>query len=198
MNTNLIIIDNFYKNPDQTREWVLKQNFEVTGNFPGKRTKPVYFQKELKTSIQMILATAGGKITEWNVGPESYNTAFQYTIKSDKSWIHPDHHNTWAGVCYLTPDAPISGGTALFKHKKTGWEKPPLNKDGSWNEKKLEKQIYPDTHDYKKWDMTAMVGNVYNRLVLYRGNFFHSSLKYFGKNLNDGRLFQTFFFNTDI
>jgi hypothetical protein len=45
--------------------------------------------------------------------------------------------------------------------------------------------------------MTAMVGNVYNRLVLYRGDLFHSSLDYFGEGLNDGRLFQTFFFNTE-
>jgi hypothetical protein len=45
--------------------------------------------------------------------------------------------------------------------------------------------------------MTAKVGNIYNRLVLYRGDMFHSSLDYFGKDLKDGRLFQTFFFNTE-
>ena len=46
--------------------------------------------------------------------------------------------------------------------------------------------------------MTAMVGNVYNRLVLYRGDMFHRSLEYFGNDKNDGRLFQTFFFNTEF
>ena len=62
--------------------------------------------------------------------------------------------------------------------------------------KKMKKHTDPDSRDFSKWDMTAKVGNVYNRLVLYRGDMFHSSLDYFGKDLKDGRLFQTFFFNT--
>ena len=45
--------------------------------------------------------------------------------------------------------------------------------------------------------MTERLANVYNRLVIYRGDFFHQSLDYFGKDLYDGRLFQTFFFNTE-
>ena len=43
--------------------------------------------------------------------------------------------------------------------------------------------------------MTDYVSNKYNRLVLYRASLFHKSLDYFGKGLNDGRLFQVFFFN---
>ncbi len=102
----------------------------------------------------------------------------------------------WAGVCYLTPDAPVNGGTGLFRHKETGLETPPRLEDGSYDKEYLEKVIYPDSRDDSKWDMTAMVGNKYNRLVLYRGDMFHKSLEYFGKDLESGRLFQTFFFNT--
>ena len=54
-----------------------------------------------------------------------------------------------------------------------------------------------DSQNMKAWDMTAMVGNVYNRLVLYRGDMFHRSLEYFGNDKFDGRLFQTFFFDTE-
>ena len=39
--------------------------------------------------------------------------------------------------------------------------------------------------------------NKYNRIVLYRGNLYHASLDYFGNNYQNGRLFQTFFFNTE-
>jgi hypothetical protein len=195
MNTNLIIVDNFYNNPDETREWALKQDFKVRGNFPGQRTLPVPWSENTKNIMQKILATAAGPITHWPTG-STYNAAFQYTIESDESWIHSDTGNTWAGVCYLTPNAPVSGGTGLFKHKKTGWIRAPRYKNGKRNENKLKKHIFPDTRNYDKWDMTAMVGNVYNRLVLYRGDLFHRSLDYFGKDINDGRLFQTFFFNT--
>ena len=48
-----------------------------------------------------------------------------------------------------------------------------------------------------KWEMTTMIGNKFNRLILYRGNMFHSSLDYFGSNKENGRLFQTFFFNSE-
>ena len=34
----LIVIDNFYNNPLETRNYILKQEFSVKGNFPGQRT----------------------------------------------------------------------------------------------------------------------------------------------------------------
>ena len=68
-----------------------------------------------------------------------------------------------------------------------------MDEDDEW----LAEHCWPHSRDFSKWDMTAMVGNVYNRLVLYRGDLFHSSLDYFGNDKHDGRLFQTFFFNTE-
>jgi hypothetical protein len=47
------------------------------------------------------------------------------------------------------------------------------------------------------WEEVDRFGNIYNRLVLYRGNLYHASVDYFGTTPEDGRLFQTFFFNTE-
>jgi len=58
----LIIIDNFYNNPMQTRESVLKQEFKVRGNYPGVRTTS-FATKELKEIIQQYVYPFGGKIT---------------------------------------------------------------------------------------------------------------------------------------
>ena len=52
-----------------------------------------------------------------------------------------------------------------------------------------------DSQDMTKWELTDRLSNKFNRLVLYRGDFFHMSLDYFGQDMNDGRLFQTFFFD---
>ena len=49
-----------------------------------------------------------------------------------------------------------------------------------------------------KWELVDRLANKYNRLVLYRADHFHMSLDYFGQDLYDGRLFQTFFFNTEL
>jgi hypothetical protein len=193
MKTDLIITDDFYSNPDETRAWALSQPFDVTGNFPGQRTEPVHHWAELKPAIQSIVQSAGGNITKWDF---DYTTSFQYTTEADESWIHSDYNNTWAAVCYLTPDAPIAGGTGLFRHKETGFDKPPKLADGSYDESQMV-QTNNDSRDYSKWEMTGMVGNVYNRLVMYRGDIFHRSLDYFGKDKHDGRLFQLFFFNTE-
>ena len=48
-----------------------------------------------------------------------------------------------------------------------------------------------------KWELVDKLGNLYNRLVIYRGDLYHMSLDYFGRDLQTGRLFQTFFFNTE-
>ena len=38
MRTNVIIVDDFYSNPDSVREFALQQEFKVRGNYPGQRT----------------------------------------------------------------------------------------------------------------------------------------------------------------
>jgi hypothetical protein len=189
---DLIIVDNFYRNVDEVREFALQQDFNVDGNYPGHRTKS-FMNQSIADNISEII----GAEMDWD--PEnfkdSYSGAFQYTTQDDRTWIHADRWNTWAGVCYLTPNAPVSGGTGIFRHKESGLSNAPTFEDGTRNDELLD-LIYEDARDYTKWDMTSMVGNIYNRLVLYRGDLFHASLDYFGRNLYDGRLFQTFFFNT--
>jgi hypothetical protein len=46
------------------------------------------------------------------------------------------------------------------------------------------------------WELIDTVANVYNRLILHRGYISHSGAGGWGKTLADGRLFQTFFFST--
>lgn len=193
MEIQTIIVDNFYNDVDLVREFALQQDFDVDGNYPGHRTKSLT-NDTVKEVIQNIIRTAGGKITWWDT--DQYNGAFQYTTAADRSWIHADQTSNWAGVCYLTPDAPPTAGTGLFRHKSTGLYRAPKNDDGSLNMEFLN-EINQDSQDMTKWDRIDTIANKYNRLILYRGDIFHMSLDYFGKNKYDGRLFQTFFFNTE-
>jgi len=118
MKTNVIIIDDFYSNVDGVRSFALSQEFNITGNYPGSRTKS-FLTQEIKDVIQSSIQLPGGNVTDW-FETDGFSGSFQLTTASDRSWIHTDHFNTWAGVCYLTPDAPHSGGTGLFRHKATG------------------------------------------------------------------------------
>lgn len=196
--TSLIIQENFYSNPLEVRDFALKQEYTVTGNFPGRRTKP-FSTPAIKQAIEDIVKPHAGKITWYgDSDPKDYTGSYQLTYASDRTWIHHDGTTTWAGVCYLTPDAPVTAGTGLFKHKRTGWHCCPRKSDNSIDNELMNKEILPyEWQDYTKWYLHDVVGNKFNRLVLYRGDYFHASLDYFGNTPEDGRLFQTFFFNTE-
>ena len=116
MRVNTLIIDDFYINPDEVREYALTQDFDVDGNYPGHRTVS-HLDDDLKDSLQNLVEPFAGKITYWG---GDYSGSFQYTTSEDRSWIHSDSTTGWAAVLYLTPDAPLSGGTALYKHIETG------------------------------------------------------------------------------
>ena len=194
MKVSALILDDFYTDPMETREMALSQEFSVQGNYPGIRT-PSVLNQSVYDVVQKIIFPAGGKITRWDM--DQYTGSFQYTTSRDRSWIHADQTTIWAGVCYLTPDAPLSAGTGLFRHKPTGLEMAPRNPDGSYNMELLN-QIYQDSQDMTKWEMTERLSNKFNRLVIYRGDYFHMSLDYFGTDKYNGRLFQTFFFDTEF
>jgi len=192
MKVNAICVDDFYNDVDEVREMALNMEFGVQGNYPGNRTVPVY-NESVKQIIGNIVRPYSGEITRWET---DYTGSFQYTTQRDRSWVHADQTTVWAGVIYLTPDAPLSGGTGLFRHKETGLEIAPKLENGLYNDE-IMKEIYKDSQDMTKWEMTKFIGNKYNRLILYRGDIFHTSLDYFGRDLYDGRLFQTFFFDTE-
>ena len=191
MRIQTLIVDDFYKNPDEVRKFALSQEFKARGNYPGQRTVP-FLADPLKDKIQELVRPFAGEVVWWG---DNNTGSFQYTVAADRSWIHSDTTTDWAGVVYLTPDAPLSAGTGLFKHKETGVREWDRKKDHGM--KQEEHASFQESQDYTKWEMADRIGNVYNRLVLYRGGLYHVSLDYFGKDMHDGRLFQVFFFNTE-
>lgn len=197
MRFNSLTIDNFYANPMEVREFALQQEFKVRGNYPGQRTRS-FLNDSLKKKMRDILYPFAGEITYWGSDdPENnYTGSFQYTVSTDRSWIHADSTTDWAAVCYLTPDAPLSSGTGIFRHKATGWMQYDYKRENEPNYKESSPPGH-DMQDYTKWELVDRIGNVFNRLIMYRADNYHVSLDYFGKDMYDGRLFQVFFFNTE-
>jgi len=193
---NLMVIDNFYKNAQSTRDYILTQEFKVRGNYPGQRTTSRANQ-HLKEMIEGYIQHFAGKIIDWPMpddgrnNNDTYNGAFQYTTSHDRTWIHNDGWNNWAGVLYLTPNAPVNSGTGIYRFK-----------DGTRTVDEAEargnkKIIDENSQDYNKWELVDKVGNVFNRLVLFNSKQYHASMDYFGTNKENGRLFQVFFFSTE-
>ena len=74
MNLDLMIIDNFYINPDAVRAFALTQEFGVIGNYPGKRT-PSFLTQDVKDCIQHWMNPVG-KISNWHED-SGYTGAFK-------------------------------------------------------------------------------------------------------------------------
>lgn len=195
MRTNLIVVDGFYNNVDEVRRFALTQKFDVTGNYPGHRTGCL-INDSTRENIQKIVRPHGGKITDW-LEQDGYTGAFQITTSKERSWVHSDNvnksylydpSNYWGGVLYLTPDAPLAGGTSFYRSRVNNSI---YNHDHDY----LASDVY--SQDMSKWDIATEVKNIYNRLVLFRGDQWHSSSTYFGHDNETGRLTQVFFFHTE-
>ena len=90
---NVMIIDNFYNNPMETREFILTQEFNVRGNYPGVRTRS-FATEEIKNMLQAYVGPSGGNITQFPMEEATYNGAFQITTSRDRSWVHTDGWKT--------------------------------------------------------------------------------------------------------
>jgi hypothetical protein len=163
MDLNIIVLDDFLDNPNKVRESVLQIDFSKNGSFPGNRSLRAdeNYQKMVKEKLEKIF-------NKKLFFPYKYDSfCFQICLENHESWVHLDEAE-WAGVLYLTPDAPAESGTALFT--------------------KVEEEYFLNT----------VLGNVYNRMVLYRGDHFphRSMISGFGDSIETGRLTQVLFFNT--
>lgn len=182
---SFVVVDDFYKNPDQVRTFALKQEFSLHPDYhKGKRTDTVYRFNGLKESFESIL---GIKIKNWD--HYGVNGCFQYCIAGDQLVYHYDTQE-YAGVLFLTPDAPPNTGTSFYRSKYT-------------KKIKIEQQDIPVTFkngflDSTEFDVVDVVGNVYNRLVLFDAQMIHAASTYFGNSIENGRLFQLFFFDLDV
>jgi hypothetical protein len=190
MDRNFIIIDNFLDDPDRVRIDALSLDFDlIQESVPGVRTSSALVgdhQIEVETKIKTIL---GGEIV-WDWTQASFK--FQSCQEGTETWIHKDSleedQGDWAGVLYLTPNPNHDAGTACYLSKEKCYQyyvAHGMDPDKSFEE----------FNHGAILDMGA--GNVYNRLVLYRGKVLeHSSiLPGFGKTLETSRLTQTFWFD---
>jgi hypothetical protein len=190
-NKELIIVDDFYKDPDMVRNYAINNlNFESSGYHKGQRTNESFILDGTKEIFEEIL---GKPIYNWN-HPNYANGRFQFCTSQDAIVYHTDTQN-YAAMVYLTPNAPLDTGTSTYKSKITGATKIHTN----------EGQLYEDTfkgisdklnfYDKTTYDVVDSIANVYNRLVMFNSKSIHAATSYFGDTINNSRFFHIFFFD---
>jgi hypothetical protein len=196
-NTNdkrFFVVDNFYQDPHQVREFALEQTYFEGEGAVGFRTRKQYLFEGLKERFEDIM---GVKIQDHTLEGQGWydvgiNGRFQYCTAGTPSVYHCDSQK-WAAVIYLTPDAPPVGGTSFLRHKET---KIYHNSQIDWSTGVGEKVFNQKTFlDGSPYEMVDTVGNIFNRLVIFDGGLIHSGINYFGWDLHSSRLFHIFFFS---
>jgi hypothetical protein len=92
-------------------------------------------------------------------------------------------------MLYLTPDAPYNTGTSTYALKNTD----------------IRHLSHPDIYscfkpgsrnfDRTPFETVDVLGNVYNRLVIFNAGYLHAASEYFGFTPENSRLWQMFFFD---
>ena len=198
-----MIVDNFLPYPKLVREWALQQEFlnaeqysikyNAKTDWPGERSDHVYdldneYGDNVLTAVTTIITRLTGLV---NLGVKSY---FQITRESDGgSWVHQDNDTDYAAILYLNPNVPPIYGTTIYQcNNIPKWQSYMSTAEG-YNILKTINEL-ENVELYREiFTPTDYIGNVFNRLVIYRGDAYHKSTKYFGTTREDARLTQVFF-----
>lgn len=184
-NKKLWVVDNFYADPNSIREHALAVPYIEGGlgrGFIGRRTAHQYLWPGLKERFEGIMGT---KIQAWE--SHGMNGRFQMCYAGQPQVYHCDAQR-WAGMIYLSPNAPVHTGTNMLMHRET--------KARTYNDPNFD-QVFKDQFflDGTPFDTVDAVGNIYNRLVIFDASSIHCAGGYFGFNPENTRLWQMFFFD---
>ena len=196
---NLIVVDNFYANPNAVRNFALNTEYEELGgrNWPGRDSLYEHGKEELTSMVSEIV---GQKLITKSCNKCSY---FRMT-KEEEYGVQDIHFDpnpglVWAGVIYLTPTLHSTGGTKFWKHKQTEWEFAPTQqqaiKHNIQSHEDMVNFFNIEGKDRNKWDETDNIAFKYNRLVMFNPFLFHSNGDWFGTTNENARLVQLLFFH---
>tara|TARA_S200000501_G_scaffold371754_1_gene415478 strand:+ start:27 stop:536 length:510 start_codon:yes stop_codon:yes gene_type:complete len=167
MDRNLIVLDNFLDDPADLRFYALRQDFDRIQENVPGVRSHRLAGKFVDETESKLKEALGCKEIVWDMSQDTF--CFQSCMEGTETWIHKDSQGEDQG----------EWAAVLYLTPN-----PVLDAGtGIW-----------ESHDH---DMNIAVGNVYNRLVAYRGKMlYHRSIvPGFGNTLETSRLTQTFFFD---
>ena len=183
MGISILVIDDFYDEPYKVRDAALKfpyQDRSEESNYPGVNSLS-------EIEIQGLNDYVSHLVHEPLKGtPRSGHCRFRIAMAGD---------DEKAEYC--------RGGTEFYRHKEFGSDHAPLfDKDVTqYGENSCalftKKIIRRDSNDPSKWEHIMTIPMRFNRCILFRPWFWHTSGPSFGDSLESARLVQLLFFTLD-
>jgi hypothetical protein len=194
------ILDNFFDNPNDVREFALKQKYEpdIESEWPGVRTSEIYeLNKDLWTQFTRrtfsLFYNFDKEDVQWSVKSSFQKISARYS----GGWVHTDRPEILTGIVYLNPNTKADAGTSIFYRKKEY----PFSSIINLDKKKAfyrNEMSHEDVEKYRlennnQFEEVIRISNSYNRLVLFDSHLLHSANGYFGENDQEDRLALVFF-----
>ncbi|WOB11349.1 DUF6445 family protein [Piscinibacter gummiphilus] len=202
---SIVVIDDFYDNPEEIRRLALAQTFERHGNptYPGGQAEvpnydwsPVW--KRLRAEIDEAVDYPCPKPQPFPQG--MFRLALAPDEQTRIDGIHQDAQR-WSGVIYLARPEDCQGGVAFFRHRETGlvastreFECALFGHLADRPTEEINQAVIAYLADLRNWEEIQRVAMRYNRAVLLMGQCFHMSVGVFGDRKENGRLTQHFEF----
>lgn len=185
---DIIVKDNFLKNPHEYRNFALKNRdrfiTQVNGDWPGYRYEvtDVFPQENIRKLM-----------------PEPVTLSLSAFYSIGKEWqsgvCHFDR-TKYTSILYLSPEVPENSGTEIYDHNKIN-----LNEYYQGNKRSkyyLSNKNYFDKLRFNRWlkkwnnkfgqGEPIVISNKFNRLMIYDSQRVHRAQDYFGSTIKDSRL----------
>ena len=194
MYQSLIVVDDFYPEPEKVRAAALSADYpEVEGplTFPGRNSA----QKFLPPGIDEVISRILGEKVVGSPDPRPSHGKFRITLAGEPSryMVHVDPSVlSWVGVVYLNLPEQCRGGTSFFRHTGLNSDRTPLSEAElhAYGVDSIAALMRQDGNDPDKWDHIMTLPMRFNRLIMYRPWLWHSAGEPFGDCLETGRLIQ--------
>lgn len=194
----LVIVDDFYPNPNSIVEFADTCDFEKnpffsTGSLVSKAAPPGYIETLMEIGAIITVKPDYKKIKRfaeyWGYGACG-NFQLRLATQPKPGAVHSHTNGGWVGIVYLASKLPSEGttGTHLLRHKTSGLQH--LNQ----TDEDQYQTIKEDKYNLSAWEDVGSPSMVFNRLVIFDSRHFHAESYGFGTSVTDGRLIQIFNF----
>lgn len=183
----LVIIDNFSGHLDRLRAMGEAARFENAGaDYPGLRAQADPSYLDIRRALMMrVVGEVFGCRTSIQCEACSFSLVMQAEEELTARQVIPHHDHSHPGRIAIMHyfAGPQSGGTAFYRHRRTGFEAITPDRELAYaaavKEDEREFGPAPQRYPYGDDDRYEMIGEVEaqpDRLALYRGRQLHSGV----------------------
>lgn len=221
MQRDVVIVDDFYENPDAVVRYAHSRKYYTPYNAPDDEAKgrPVLWRtSEFRSGTDCSFKSSLSLIAklEFLVG-EQINLDHWYAdfpLGADglpRAGYEKVRRTTWWNCCFHARHQAQEPGDGIHSYIEAdpwnsvgamGWSgivylaKGPARRNGIMTWKNRHGRRYDRFTPREHWELVDEYAFVYNRLLLLRGYIPRSISGGWGRTLSDGAFFQTFFFTT--